>query len=110
MPRRHGGPRVGPSAAAEDGRDIEGVHQMRVALRRLRTASALLRREFGLPTIQGLSDEAKWLATLLGTPRDWDVFVTETLGGPAEGLCGIPLISIACGEWPNRIVRSHMQR
>jgi triphosphatase len=73
-------------AAAEDGRDIEGVHQMRVALRRLRTASALLRREFGLPTIQGLSDEAKWLATLLGAPRDWDVFVTETLGGPAEGL------------------------
>jgi triphosphatase len=73
-------------AVAEDGRDIEGVHQMRVALRRLRTASAILRREFGLPTIQGLSGEARWLATLLGVPRDWDVFVTETLGGPVEGL------------------------
>ena len=73
-------------AVAEDGRDHEGVHQMRVALRRLRTASALLRRELGLPTMQGLAAEAKWLATLLGAPRDWDVFVTETLGGPAERL------------------------
>jgi triphosphatase len=71
---------------AEDGRDHEGVHQMRVALRRLRTASALLRRELGLPTIQGLAAEAKWLATLLGAPRDWDVFVTATLSGPAEYL------------------------
>ena len=73
-------------AVAEDGRDHEGVHQMRVALRRLRTASALLRRELGLPTMQGLAAEAKWLAKLLGAPRDWDVFVTETLGGPAERL------------------------
>jgi inorganic triphosphatase YgiF len=73
-------------AVAEDGRDIEGVHQMRVALRRLRTASAILRREFGLPTIQGLSGEARWLATLLGVSRDWDVFVTETLNGPAACL------------------------
>jgi triphosphatase len=71
-------------AVAEDGRDHEGVHQMRVALRRLRTASAILRRELGLPTMQGLAGEAKWLATLLGAPRDWDVFVTDTLGGPAE--------------------------
>lgn len=60
---------------AEHGWDHEGVHQMRVALRRLRTASALLRRELGLPTMQGLTAEAKWLATLLGAPRDWDVFV-----------------------------------
>ena len=71
---------------AEHGWDHEGVHQMRVALRRLRTASALLRRELGLPTMQGLTAEAKWLATLLGAPRDWDVFVTETLAGPAERL------------------------
>jgi triphosphatase len=73
-------------AVAEDRRDPEGVHQMRVALRRLRTASALLRRELGLPTMQGLAPEAKWLATLLGAPRDWDVFVIEMLEGPAEHL------------------------
>jgi triphosphatase len=73
-------------AVAEDGRDHEGVHQMRVALRRLRTASAFLRRELGLPTMQGFAAEAKWLSKLLGAPRDWDVFVTETLAVSAESL------------------------
>ncbi len=65
------------------GRDPEGVHQMRVALRRLRTACTLLHREVGSPTLRTIGDEAKWLAQLLGKPRDWDVFIHETLQRPA---------------------------
>jgi inorganic triphosphatase YgiF len=64
---------------AEIGRDSEGVHQMRVALRRTRTACALLCRELGLPSLQAFSDDAGWLAKLLGAARDWDVFTCETL-------------------------------
>jgi CHAD domain-containing protein len=73
-------------AVAEGGRDPEGVHQMRVALRRLRTACALLRGELGSPTLQAFSTEAKWLAQLLGAARDWDVFITETLSAPSAAL------------------------
>lgn len=66
-------------AATVDGRDPEGVHQMRVALRRLRSAVSL----FGhaLPAEQGdwLGGEAKWLANTLGPARDWDVFAAELL-------------------------------
>jgi len=73
-------------AAAEDGHDPEGVHQMRVALRRLRTAFALLRSELASPALETFSTEAKWLAKLLGAARDWDVFITQTLSDPANAL------------------------
>ena len=73
-------------AVAEGGRDPEGVHQMRVALRRLRTACGLLRGELGSPTLQAFSAEAKWLAKLLGAARDWDVFITDTLSAPSAAL------------------------
>jgi triphosphatase len=71
---------------AEIGNDPEGVHQMRVALRRLRTACALLCHELGSPTLRAVSGEARWLAKILGAARDWDVFITETLSGPASTL------------------------
>ena len=73
-------------AVAEGGRDPEGVHQMRSALRRLRTACGLLRGELGSPTLQAFSAEAKWLAKLLGAARDWDVFITDTLSAPSAAL------------------------
>jgi inorganic triphosphatase YgiF len=73
-------------AAAEIGRDPEGVHQMRVALRRMRTACGLLHRELRLPTLQTFSAEGKWLTNLLGEARDWDVLVSDTLSEPSEAL------------------------
>ncbi len=73
-------------AVAESGGDPEGVHQMRVALRRMRTACALLHRELCSPTLQAFNAEGKWLADLLGAVRDWDVLISETLNGPLEAL------------------------
>jgi triphosphatase len=66
-------------AAAFDGRDIEGVHQMRVALRRLRSALHFFRDFIPDPPLDEFRDRSKWVANSLGPARDWDVFLTETL-------------------------------
>lgn len=65
--------------AAEDGRNPEGVHQLRVALRRLRSALDLMRSVGALYNLDALRSEAKWLAQDLSAARDWDVFQLETL-------------------------------
>lgn len=65
-------------AAAADGRNPEGVHQLRVACRRLRSAFSLFRPVLP-PDSAGLAAELKWFAGELGAARDWDVFLAETL-------------------------------
>lgn len=65
--------------AAEDGRNPEGVHQLRVSLRRLRSALDLMRSVGVLSNLDALRSEAKWLAHDLSAARDWDVFQLETL-------------------------------
>jgi len=65
--------------AAGDGRDVEGVHQLRVALRRLRAAFDLMRAAGPLNKLEALRAEAKWLAQNLSAARDWDIFQGATL-------------------------------
>jgi triphosphatase len=65
--------------AAHEGVDPEGVHQMRIGLRRLRTAITILRRDIPGSALRALSLDAKALARTLGPVRNWDVFTTETL-------------------------------
>lgn len=71
--------------AAEDGRDPEGIHQMRVALRRLRSALDLMRSVGSLNRLEALRAEAKWLAQSLSPAREWDIFQGETLPRVATG-------------------------
>ncbi|WP_446900582.1 CHAD domain-containing protein [Burkholderia sp. YIM B11467] len=70
---------LGNEGGVLDRDDPEFVHQMRVALRRLRT----LMRFFPLFADRQWQDtfgvDLRWLAALLGTVRDWDVFSTESL-------------------------------
>jgi len=66
-------------AAVLDGRDIEGVHQMRVALRRMRSALTILKSALPEDDRSWLNAEAKALIGDLGGARDWDVFVEELL-------------------------------
>jgi inorganic triphosphatase YgiF len=68
-------------AAAED---PEYVHQLRVALRRLRAVLGL-GRKIGVPA-PAWQDDFKWLMTELSPARDWDVLVTETLPRVRAGL------------------------
>jgi triphosphatase len=65
--------------AAEDGRDPEGIHQLRVSLRRLRSAFDLMRSAGSLARLEALRSDASWLARNLSAARDWDIFQTGTL-------------------------------
>lgn len=67
---------TGNAAGLAVGADPEWVHQMRIGTRRLRSCLGLIPRT---PARDALVAEVKWLATMLGTARDWDVFATETL-------------------------------
>lgn len=60
-------------------RDLEGVHQMRVSLRRLRSAIGLFSPLLQDDALQPLLEDLRWLGAPLGRKRDLDVFLTETL-------------------------------
>ena len=63
--------------AVLESRTPEGVHQLRVALRRLRVALASFGEEFRAPPIETLRMRAKILAQGLAPARDLDVFVDQ---------------------------------
>jgi inorganic triphosphatase YgiF len=65
--------------AVLDGTNPEGVHQMRVGLRRLRAILGLVRPLLDEDVTEYLRDELRWLQAQLGPARDWDVFIAETL-------------------------------
>lgn len=60
-------------------RHPEAVHQMRVALRRLRSALSLFKPITTTPDGVRLKEELRWLANSLGQARDLDVFADELL-------------------------------
>jgi triphosphatase len=66
-------------AAALSGLDPEGVHEMRVALRRMRAALSDFQEIIPAAQIAWLKRETKWLITSLGSARDWDVFLSDLL-------------------------------
>ena len=63
--------------AALEGRNPEGVHQVRVGLRRFRSALSLFRKFIPENQRAWLNAEAKWLANQLGPVRDLDVFLSD---------------------------------
>lgn len=65
--------------AAADGGRPEGLHQLRVALRRLRSALTLFADALGEPARGRWDDELRWLLGHLGAPRDLDVLATGLL-------------------------------
>ncbi len=66
--------------------DIEGVHQVRVALRRLRSALRVFRSAIPRAVTAPWADEMRWLANQLGPARDLDVFIDEGLDVVADKL------------------------
>jgi len=70
---------VANEPAARAGVDPEGVHQMRVGLRRLRSALAFFAPMIPAAQRQRLRGELGWLASELGDARDLDVFTGELL-------------------------------
>ena len=81
-----------------------GIHQARVALRRMRAAFSLFRTaassELSAREMQALAGEAKWLAQECAPARDLYVFLNETVHDvPAE------VTRVA-----NRLARQHLER
>lgn len=69
--------------------DVEGVHQMRVACRRMRAAIAAFRPALPDEFSRYWSKELRWIAGQLSSARDLDVFIEETLGS-ARGKLPLP--------------------
>jgi CHAD domain-containing protein len=67
------------------GEDIEGVHQMRVCLRRMRSALTVFRSAIRKKTTKSLSNEIRWAAKALDRARDLDVYITENLTSKGNG-------------------------
>ena len=66
--------------AAERGDDPEGVHQLRVGARRLRSALGLFEPWLPVRTARSLSEEVRWLGRALGHARELDVFLLDLIG------------------------------
>jgi inorganic triphosphatase YgiF len=60
----------------------EAVHQMRVAMRRLRAALGLFNRRFPCAEFLRLRGDAKRVASAMGAARNWDVFEGLLRDGP----------------------------
>ncbi len=69
----------GNEGGMAESRDIEYLHQMRVAVRRLRSAIGIFKPLYPDEALSAARNDLKWLASELGPARDWDVFATETL-------------------------------
>lgn len=63
---------AGPAAEAAG---PEPVHQMRVAVRRLRSAIKLFKSVAACPELATIGAELRRLGQVLGPARDWDVFI-----------------------------------
>lgn len=70
---------VADNAPALASGDPEGVHQMRVGLRRLRAAISLFKELLQDPATEALKAELKWLTGELSTAREFDVLITDVL-------------------------------
>lgn len=60
--------------------DIEGVHQVRVSFRKIRSAFSLFRDAIPKAASQPWNQEIRWIAGEMGMARDLDVFIDEGLG------------------------------
>jgi triphosphatase len=66
------------------GRSVEGLHQLRVAFRRLEVALGAFGREFRQDWLEELRGRAKVLLGRLSPARDLDVFVSKLLADPPK--------------------------
>ena len=67
-------------------RDMEGLHQLRVGLRRLHVAFSAFGDEFRTPALMDLKARTKAFADAVAPARDLDVFIEELLAPLAERL------------------------
>jgi triphosphatase len=64
----------------------EGVHQMRVAVRRLRSAISALKKFLPQEKVRWVTEELRWLGGMPGPARNLDVFAAELVPAARTGL------------------------
>ncbi len=77
-----------PATAEISETGTEAVHQMRVAVRRARSALSVFRPVVEPAAFDAINDKFKKLGGQLGPSRDWDVFVDETMPTVRDALPG----------------------
>lgn len=68
--------------------DLGGPHQLRIGLRRLRTALGLFRDAIECPQSHALAEQAKWLGQQVGKTRDLEVVLYEIFETALVGKSG----------------------
>ncbi len=92
--------------AAEAG-EAEAIHQMRIALRRLRTAFVLFAPHLDTKAKKRFNAAIRRLGKPLGTTRDWDVFVLETLPHAVKDGVSEALLAHLAGAAQARRAKAH---
>lgn len=85
--------------------DIESVHQMRVGLRRLRSALGMFKKVISCP--DEIQAELKWLGTELGAARDWDVLSGSTLSKADTAIADETTLAPVCKAAQDRATANH---
>lgn len=83
--------------------DVESLHQMRVGMRRLRAAQAMVRDMVQMPA--PIADDIEWISGELGDARNWDVLLTSVLPSlpiPDEQRAALARIETAAREQGER--------
>ena len=91
------------------GTDVGGVHQMRVAARRLRSALSLFRKVLPPERTRRIRRRLRWLAAELADSRAWDVFATETLAGLRQRLPKDAALAALTGAVDRRRVAAYVR-
>lgn len=97
---------LGNLSVLEQGELIEAIHQMRVAIRRLRSAFGLVHGDAS-PEFDALRAESKRIGSLLGQARDWDVFVQTIRDRPLPGFTNSPGFNKIVGLAQSRARAAH---
>ncbi len=87
---------------AMQGGDPEGLHQMRVALRRLRAAISLFADMLVDPQTQQMKAEFKWITGELGPARELDVFIKQVVNPVADSKPNGPGVAVLTRDLQQR--------
>lgn len=95
--------------AFQEGNAGEAVHQMRVAMRRLRAVLALFARALPQAGLGEMRQEARTIASTMGMARDWDVFASLVRSGPAAHFAGHKGLAAILRSAAERSAHGHQQ-
>ena len=92
--------------------DPEGPHQLRIGLRRLRSAFSVFAPVLESPEMARLNDEARWLGQEVGRLRDLDVVANDIVRREAEAHPdepGLPALADALSRQAGEL-RDHLRK